>query len=147
MDINRSEANYTFEINDVRDFIDSGRFRGSEFFFCRSMRFFVDLRYNTFYDGTPYLSAWLLRHNPSDNYYYSMKTSFEFRLVNWLGKSDKVERFNYVFKRDDDEACGNQKFINGHVLTYATNGWVKNNTLQFKVNLKCDRFYRTYGNK
>ena len=141
VDINRPEANFTFEINDVQPLLDSRKSRGSEFFFCRSIRFYV-IAQNVYFEGGEYFGVYLSVHNPSDTYYYSMATSYEFRLVNWNGKEDKIEKFNFNFGDGRSSNHGNTKFLPISMLTSPSGGWVKNDKLQLKVNLKCGNLFR-----
>ena len=142
MDTNRPEANFTFEMNQVRDFLTSTKYRGSEFFYCRGMRFFVQLRRDNF-DGFSGLSVFLSRYNPSDDYFYSMETNFELRLINWLGKEDLVQTFNYLFTSDTAQGYGYKNLILIDELVNPFNGWVQNDALRLRVNLKCESFYLT----
>ena len=144
IDVQRPEANFIYEINDVQAFLNSKKSRGSEFFFCRSMRFYIELKY-AYFEGDEYFGVCLKCHNPSDTFDYSMATSYEFRLVNWLGKEDKIEKFNFNFVRNLDDTHGNTKFLPITVLTNPSNGWVRDDKLRLKVNLKCERFFRTHS--
>lgn len=144
MDINRAEANFTFELNDVMSFLNSRNYRGSEFFFCRSMRFFIDLKYWV-WEGVPHLAVFLVRFNPSDSYYYKMRTEFELRLVNWLGKEDHVLETKNEYIKNTPEGHGSKAFIPINDLLWPSNGWVKDDKLKLKVHLKCGPFYRSYS--
>ena len=144
VDTSKPEANFTFEVNDVKNLLNSINFRGSEFFYCRSMRFFLDMKKEDKI-GPSYLSAYLNREKPSDDYYYSMKTNFDLRLVNWLGKEDLVKTFNYCFARETKQGFGTEELIKIDELINPLNGWVQNDTLRLRVNLKCEPFYRSSG--
>lgn len=142
VDIHRSETSFTFVINDALEFLDSRDHRGSEFFYCRSMRFFLDLKHNVVNQDS-YLAVQLTRFNPSDEYSYSMRTSFELRLLNFLGKPDKVVEREYAFEKNESEAFGRPDFIRVNELINSQNGWTQADTLKMQVHLKCHEFRRT----
>lgn len=141
VDVNRREATFTFQLNDVTDFLNSRKSRGSEFFYCGGMRFFLNLR-NKQIDWEDYLDVSLVRFNPSDNYTYFMKTEFELRLINVRRRADLVVQAKYTFAKDKPEAHGKEDFVKTWELKYFSSDYVWMDSLKVQVHLQCDPIRR-----
>lgn len=144
MDLSGPEAGYIFEMNGVQELVETENHRGSEFFYCNNVPFFLDLKsgYNS---GEYRLAVFLTRLKPNqDDYLHSIKTSFQLRLLNFLDKPNKVLELEHAFGKDKSEVGGRPDFISIKELTNILNGWVKNDTLKVQVHLKCDQFKRNF---
>lgn len=145
MDIHKSEVNFTFEIADVQELFDRRDENwGSEFFYCRSIPFYVNLKYAR--GGNDYLSAGLVLYNPMDTYTYHMSGVYELRLVNWQGKGDFIRKYEYVFD-ESGKVFGPRFFISATDLLHEPSDWIKDKKIKLKVNLTCGNLYRTYSSK
>ena len=138
---NSQEVNLTFEINDVKDFLNEGWIRGSEMVHCRGLRFGVDLKVS-YFNSVKHLSAFLHMPWDQDDYRYRLKTSYDITLVNLLGKGDKTDHSDHTFGPGNTNIYGNKAFIPLTQLIDPSNGWVVNDSLQVKLHLKCGQLYR-----
>lgn len=142
VDTNRPETTFTFAIPDAKSFLDSKKRRGSEFFYCRSMKFYLGMKHAYWQDGY-YLEVFLFRFNPSDVYDYSITTEFELRLINFGGKPDKVLKVKHTFEKSNTyDGRGERQFIAISDLTNLSNGWIKDDTIKLQLHLKCNEFRR-----
>ena len=93
LDVNREEATFTFEFENINAFLDSDHKekRASEYFFCRSIKWYIGLlRTVNEEDGESYLSIRLYAHNPSDSYTgWSIATKFGFKLL--VGEKEELD--------------------------------------------------------
>ena len=142
VDINRSKANFTFEIKDAQEFLDSGKRRGSEFFHCRSMQFYLQMQ-KVRWEEDDYLAAFLTRFNPSDSYDYSMRTNYTLVLHNFSNKPEKVHQGECKFEKGGEgDERGAKNFIRISELIDTANGWIQEDTIRLQVRLKCHEFRR-----
>lgn len=142
VDTNRPEATFIFEIKDAENFLNSGKKRASQFFFCRSMRFYLGLQ-KIYADGEYYLAVYLYRFNPSDPFAYSIETDFELTLLNRASSLNKVLEIVHTFKSSSSyDGRGEAKFISISELTGFGNGWIEDDTIKMQVHLRCEDFKR-----
>ena len=145
MDIYKSEVNFTFELTDIKEFLDRPNENwGSPFFYCRSMPFYVNLKYAQDHRNSA-LTAGLVLYDPLDIYTYNMSVSYELRLINWLEKSylvhDYVRKYEEFFTSKDKEI--GHYFYPISDLYYSPYGWVRDNKIRLNITLNCGNFYKT----
>lgn len=142
VDTNRPETTFIFEIKDAQKFLDSEQQRASQFFHCKSMRFYLGMR-KVYTDGTYYLAVYLYRFNPSDPFSYSIQTDFKLTLLNRASSLNKVLKIQHTFEsRSSYDGRGDQKFISISELTGFGNGWIQDDTIKMQVHLRCENFRR-----
>ena len=141
IDVARRDTTHTFALNDFEDFLAAKKARGSEFFYCGGVPFFIKIR-NHRYDWEDYLDISLVSFNPSDNYTYFMKTDFELRLLNVRNSDDRIFQAKHTFTNDKPER-GKDDFIKTRELLYAfSNDFVQYDRLRVRVHLQCDPIRR-----
>ena len=144
-DINRPEASFIFEVQNVTDFLE-GKGAIAEFFYCRGIRFWFQVKNLRSEFQPEALLSIILRtsFSPLDIEYneYSLNTCIELRLLNFQNKTDKVVKTEYKYGKKMSPNKIIQNLATTKELTDPQNGFVQANTFKIQVNLKCDKLKR-----
>ena len=142
VDINKSEANFTFKFENVTDFLGSnGEMRRSdESVYLRGIAFDLKLNTKPNLQNDRYLAITLTANSPFDHVNFSMELTYDLRLVNQLQQeANRTDSDRTVLKK-----AGN-KVVWSYFITIEqlmSDGFIVNDTIVLETHLKCDKFMR-----
>ena len=96
LDVYRGEATHTFEFDNITEFLASElqERQGSEYFFCRGIKWYLGLETSKDSLEERHLKIYLYAHNPSDTYStWSIKTNFEISLLNEKTSLNVIKKY------------------------------------------------------
>lgn len=150
-DINRPEATFVFESNNITAFLEdpsvesmnfSKNYRMSEFFYIRGIAWYIKFIVVKKDDDKKYLKTFLAVHNPLDDSNWSVDAFIRLRIINQSGKRDEFYGTTKNKFDKNDLTWGYSNYIS--VDDLKNKQFIKNDTIKIEVYVKTDKLIRNW---
>lgn len=138
--VNRKKVEFEYELNGVDAFLESNKFRRSEFFFANHLAW--HLKVKTKVDGeNRFLSIFLCAHNHATIGNWSTKATYDLIILNQSGGKNKSSKSTKDFGTGTSFGWGVPKFISLNDLR--TGGYIKEDKIKVQILLEVEDLVRS----